>query len=129
MLLISVPTAPPRSCPDAGLTGNDIEDLVTIDFVAFVVHHNDPIAIAIVGNTQIGFFRQHARLQGTNVRRPDLFIDVEAIRLTAHRDNLSAQLAENIRRNVIGRAVSAVDHHFKALRLSSFGKVPLQNSI
>jgi hypothetical protein len=78
MLLISVPPRRRAAGPDAALTGNDIEDLVAIDLVAFVVDHNDPVAIAIQAIPRSAFC-QHARLQGTNVRRPDLFVDVETI--------------------------------------------------
>ena len=87
-----------------------------------MVNHDHPIAIAVVGNTQIGFLRQHARLQRTHVGGADLFVDVEAVRLAAHRDNLSAQLAEDIGGNVIGRTVRAVHHHFQRAEAQFVGK-------
>ena len=111
----------------------DVEDLVTVDFIAFMVHHYDPIAIAIVGNTQVGFFLQQARLQSTNIRRSDFFIDVESIRLTAHGDHLSAQLAENTRGDMVSRAVSAIDHHLQGVeaqlvRKGAFAKLDIAAS-
>ncbi len=81
-----------------------------------MVDHNDAVAIAIIGDTQIGFFGQHARLQGAYVGCPDLFVDVEPVRLTTHRDHLSTQLAEHIRGDVIGRAMGAVDNHFERIQ-------------
>ncbi|SSW74765.1 Uncharacterised protein [Klebsiella pneumoniae] len=87
-----------------------------------MVNHNHPIAIAVVGNTQIGFFRQHARLQRPHVSGADLFVDVETVWLAAHRDNLGSQLAEDIRGDVIGRAVRAIHHHFQRSQAQFVGK-------
>ena len=78
-----------------------------------MVNHDHTIAIAIQGNTQIGFFSQYTRLQGTHVCRADFFIDVQTVRLAADGDHFRTQLAENIRRNVIGRTVCTVHYNFE----------------
>ncbi|MNN45742.1 hypothetical protein D3C81_1600900 [compost metagenome] len=77
-----------------------------------MVHHDHAVAITIQRNTQIGFFCNHARLQRTNVGRTHFFIDVDAIRLTANRNDICAQFTEYIWRNVIRRAVRTIHHDF-----------------
>jgi hypothetical protein len=48
------------------------------------------------------------------VCRPNAAIDVEAIRRIADRDHIGAKLMKDIRRNVIGRTVGAVDEDLQA---------------
>lgn len=49
------------------------------------------------------------------VCRPYAAIDVEAVRRIADRDHIGAKLMKDIRRNVIGRTVGAVDEDLQAL--------------
>src|SRR5690606_15424910 len=41
-------------------TGDDIEDLIAIDLITFVIHHDDAVAITVERNPQVGFFSQNA---------------------------------------------------------------------
>jgi len=50
-----------------------------------------------------------------SVCRPYAAIDVEAVRRIADRDHIGAKLMKDIRRNVIGRTVGAVDEDLQAL--------------
>ena len=97
-------------------TSDDVHDLVAVDFITFVINHNDAVAVTVQSNTQIGFFRDYARLQRTNIGRADFFIDVHAVRFTANRNDVSTQLAQYIWRNVVRCAVSAVHHNFKLVQ-------------
>ena len=53
--------------------------------------------------------------QMLSVCRPYAAIDVEAVRRIADRDHIGAKLMKDIRRNVIGRTVGAVDEDLQAL--------------
>ncbi len=94
-------------------TRNDVEDLIAIDLVTFVINHDHTVTIAIQGNTQIGLFSQDTRLQGTHVCRANFFVDVQTVRLAADSDHFRTQLAEHIRRNVVSRTVGTVHHNFE----------------
>ncbi len=96
-----------------GFTGDDVHDLIAIDLIAFVVNHNNAVAIAVQRNTQIGFFRNHARLQGTDVSGADFFIDVHTVWLTANGNHVCTQLTQYIWCNVVRCTVSAIHHNFK----------------
>ncbi len=111
-------------------TGDDIHDLVTVDLIAFVVDHDHAVAVTVQRDTQIGFFRDHARLQGADVGSADFFIDVNAVWLTTDGNNIGAQLTQYVWRNVIRRTVSAIHHNFKLaqaqfIREGAFAKLDI----
>ncbi|QUJ01475.1 hypothetical protein KCP75_17400 [Salmonella enterica subsp. enterica] len=70
ILLISVLTAPPRSCPSPAQPLRDsIHDLIAIDFCAFMVSHDDDIP-SPSSAMRVRLLRQHARLQRARRSRP-----------------------------------------------------------
>ncbi|MNP56778.1 hypothetical protein D3C76_1515310 [compost metagenome] len=78
-----------------------------------MIDHDDAVAIAVIRNPQIGFFCEHAGLQRTNVGCTDLFINVQAIRFAADRNDFGTQFAKYIRCDVVGRAIGTIDHNFQ----------------
>ncbi len=95
-----------------------------------MVDHDHAVSVAIQRDTQIGFFCDHTRLQGTDVGSADLFIDVNAVWLTTNGDNIGAQLTQYIWRNVIRRTISAIHHNFKLaqaqfIREGAFAKLDI----
>ncbi|MPN39441.1 hypothetical protein SDC9_186969 [bioreactor metagenome] len=96
-----------------GFTGDDIHDLIAIDFIAFMVNHDHAVTVAIQRDTQIGFFREHAGLQGTHIGGTDFFVNIHAIGLTANGNHFRTQFTQHVRRNVVGCPVSAIHHNFK----------------
>ncbi|CNT63955.1 Uncharacterised protein [Salmonella enterica subsp. enterica serovar Bovismorbificans] len=94
---------------------DDIHDLIAIDFIAFMVNHDDPVAVAVKRDAEFRLLRQHARLQRAHVGRAHFFVNVDAVWLTADGDNGRAQLAQHIRRDMVGSAVGAIHNHFQAI--------------
>src|SRR5690606_9968031 len=45
------------------LAGDDEEDLVAIDYLAILVDHDDPVAVAVEGHADVGALGPHALLQ------------------------------------------------------------------
>ena len=78
-----------------------------------MVDHDHAVTVAVQRNAQVGFLCQNTRLQGTNISCPHLLVNVQTIRLAANGDDFRTQFAEDIRGDVIGRAISTVHHNFE----------------
>ncbi|MCW0450404.1 hypothetical protein NB706_003238 [Xanthomonas sacchari] len=61
----------------------------------------------------------HVGGEVVDVHRADAGVDVEPVRRGADRDHLRAQLAEQQRRDVVGRAVRAVQHQFQPAQVEA----------
>ena len=46
-----------------------------------------------------------------------VFIDVKAIRFTADADDVCAQFMKHLRRNMVTRAIGAIDHDFQTMQV------------
>src|SRR5258708_13586425 len=58
----------------------------------------------------------------SRIRRAYVVVDVEAVRLVADGDDLGAELVEHVRRDVVCRAVRAVDDDLQSLEIELVGK-------
>src|SRR5690606_33038798 len=89
--------------------------LVAVDNPPFVVDEQDPVAVAVEHDADVGAPVAHDRPRGGRMGRTAVEIDVEAVRLVGHGNDFGAELLEHVRGDVIGGAVGAVDHDPEAL--------------
>ena len=111
------------------MTGNDVDQLVAVVYPPLGVRHHQPVAIAVQRNAQIRAMGAHCVGQRLGMRGAAFIVDIEAVRLVADGDHLGPQLVQDVRGNVIGRAIGAVDHDPHAAQVEVLGKVLLQNSM
>ncbi len=105
----------------AGLpaAGQHVQQVVAVDRVALVVGHQHAVAVAVEGDAQLRAMLAHVAGEVVDVHRADPGVDVESVWRGADRDHLRAQLAEQQRRNVVGRAVRAVQHHLQPAQVEA----------
>ena len=60
--------------------GEDRHDLVAVHFVAFVVHGEAAVGVAVVGDAQVGAVLHHGGLERAQVGGADAVVDVQAVR-------------------------------------------------
>lgn len=68
------------------------------------------VGVAIEGHTELGFFRDDARLQTREMQGAAIGVDIAAVRRSAHGEDFGAEGAEQFRAEFIGRAVGAIEH-------------------
>ena len=101
---------------------DDVEQLVAVIAATLLVHHDQPIAIAIQREPDIGAMGDDLLLQVPGMHGSDTGIDVEAVRLRAGGNHFGAQLVKHRRRDVVARAVCAIDDDLEALEVELVGK-------
>src|SRR3982075_1801390 len=91
------------------------EQLVAIDQVSAFIDENDAVGVAIERDANVG--AHFANLAAQRLRRGGsaFLVDIESVRVDADSDNIGAQLPQRFRHHLIGRAVSAIDHHAQAV--------------
>ena len=89
--------------------GEDVEQLVAVVEAAGGVDDLHPVAVAVEGDAVVGAARAHRVDQRLRRGRAEAGVDVEAVGTAADRRHLGAELVEDLRRDVIGGAVRAVD--------------------
>ena len=102
-----------------------IQELVAVVHAAFGVNHDQSVAVAVEREAKVGTVIHDGVLQMAWMRRPDVVVDVEAIRLVADGDHLGAELMEHVRRDVVCCAVRAVDDDLQPLEIELVGKSAL----
>ncbi len=90
--------------------GDDAHELVAVDDVALLVDDEDAVGVAVEGDADIGAQFADLADQRLRRRRADLLVDVEAVGLDAHGDDLGAELPERLGRDLVGGAVGAIEH-------------------
>src|SRR5690606_27482888 len=100
----------------AAVGGNDVEQLVAVHLFALVIHEDNPVAVAIEGDAHVRPFLEHPLAKTLGGGGAALVIDVHSIRLNTHGDHFRPQLAEYVRRDVIGGTVGAVEHDLQTLK-------------
>ena len=80
---------------------NDIQQMITVQQIAFLIHHHQTIAVTIKGDTQIGRLFDNPLLQLLGMGRATALIDIEAVRLRTHRDDIRTKLVKYPRPSLV----------------------------
>ncbi len=109
--------------------GDHVQQLVTVDQPAEVIDHDDPIPVAVECDTGVGAHSGHGELQQLRLSRAATVVDVAAVGRAADRHDLGLQVRQDARRNLVGRAIGAVDHQLQPGEVRCRpGRIPAQNS-
>src|SRR5437763_1526247 len=95
---------------DAFDLGPDRVDLITVDGPPFCVDREHAIPVSVERDTEVRANPRDAVLQGVEVRRPAIDVDVGTVRRVSDRGDTCAELLERLRRDLGVRAVRTVDH-------------------
>ena len=101
---------------------DDIEHEIAVVERAVGIDHHHPVAVAVEGNAEIGLVFAHRTLQSFGMRRTAVEIDVEPVRFDADGNDFRAQLVEHRRRDVVSRAVAAIQHDAHAAQIQFIRK-------
>ena len=74
-------------------------------------------------------FLQHRRLEVAGMRRADAGVDIDAIGIVTDRHHLRAEFVEHGWRDVISRAMRAIDDELQTLQIELVRECALQNSM
>ena len=112
-ILFQFPAPEPVEC-------GDTEDIVAVHECPGFVAEQDPVAIAVVGNANVGSelagrFTNHFGKEGTA-----FFVDVGAVGHIVENGDARAQLAENTGSAFIGRAMPGIHHDAQAFEIHPF---------
>jgi len=102
---------------DLTMRGQHIEQHVAVDDRAVAVDHDQTVAVAIERNPVIRAVSEHLVAQSFGVSRADVVVDIEAIGRDADRNHIGAKLVENVRGDVVSRAMRAIDHDLHAAQV------------
>ncbi len=89
---------------------DQIEQLVAIHCRPGVIHHQDPITVAVEGDADVGVLVEHRLLQALQVSGAAVLVDVEPIWLHAQHADVRTELTEDAGRDLVGRTVGAIQH-------------------
>ena len=95
--------------------GDHGHDLVTVDDVALLVDNDNAVGITVEADADVGAHFAHLGAQRLRVGRAALLVDVEAVGLDAHLDDLGPKLPEHVGRHLIAGPVRAIDHDAQAV--------------
>ncbi len=95
---------------------------VAVHDPALLVDHDHPVGVAVEGDADLRPAPHHLGPRVVGVERPDLAVDVRAVR--AHPDGVDPgpELGEDEGGHHVGRAVGGVDHHPQAVEGEVAGK-------
>src|SRR5262249_54421837 len=91
------------------------QELVTVDDMAALVGDQNAGGIAVAPDAGVTAHLAHLAAQSLRRGRAAVAVDVEPVGLDANRDHLGAELPERLRCDLVGGAMSAIDHHPQAL--------------
>ena len=94
--------------------GDDGENLVAVDDVAFLVDDDHAVGVAVERDADVGAHFAHLARQRFGRGRADVEVDVDAVGLDADLDDFGAELPQRFGRHLVGGAVGAIDHHAHA---------------
>ena len=92
----------------------DVQDQVTVDDVALLVHRQAAVGVAVKGKAHVQVVLHHELLQAFQVSRAAISIDVGAVWIVVHHMGLRAQGVEDARGDAVGTAVGAVQADLQA---------------
>src|SRR6478752_5227185 len=87
-----------------------------------LVDDQDTIRVTIERNADIGAHLADLCAKRAQVGRPAIFVDVEAVRIDADRDDVRTHFPQCPRSNAIGGAVGTVDDHTQAFERHGLGQ-------
>ena len=74
------------------------------------VRQQHPVGIAVQRRAEIRALFLHRPDQVVQMSRAAVSIDIKTVRVDRNRDHFRAEIREQFRRNLVGRAVGAVNH-------------------
>lgn len=96
------------------VTSDGEENAVTIDDFPRFTDEEGAIGIAVKGDAELGAFRDDALLQAFEMKRTTACIDIAAVGRDAHRDDVRAKRAEELRAEFVCGAIRAIQNDSKA---------------
>ena len=115
-LLITVPTTGPSQLAGVAPRARQNEQqLVPVHAAAQLIHHHHPVAVAVEREADLRTHARNRQLQQFRRRRAAAVVDVAAVRRAADRHDFRTQIGEHPRRDLVARAVRAVDDDLVAL--------------
>src|SRR5690606_32695374 len=101
------------------ISGNDVEQLITINQFTLVIHEHYAVTIAIKGNTYIGTQLDHFFLKSFRLGRATTAIYISAIGLNKQRGNMCPQFGEYIGSNVVGGTIGTIQNDMHSFEVKS----------
>ncbi|MPN57617.1 hypothetical protein SDC9_205311 [bioreactor metagenome] len=99
----------------------DVQEFVAVVDAAVGIGHEQAVGVAVERDAEVGAGQAHFVGEVFGVGRPHAVVDVEAVGLVADGHDLGAEFVEDMRGNVVGGAVSAIDQDSQALEIE-FGR-------
>jgi hypothetical protein len=120
MLLMTVPTRVffLRALLLQEVLGADGHGMVAVHHLALVIHQNNPVAVPVQGDAQIGVMAADHGLQDGGVGGTALPVDVAAVGPDAEGDDLGPQLRQHRGSDPVGGAMGAVQSDLEAVQAS-----------
>ena len=76
------------------ILGADVHDLVTVHFIAVLIHSQAPVGITVKSETNVQFILFHIFLQGLNMCTAAVPVNVQAVRFIVYNIGFCAQRVE-----------------------------------
>src|ERR1051326_48204 len=96
--------------------------MIAIDHAPLLAHEDAAISIPVVRNAEVRLVLHDGFLERSWIDGSALMIDVRSIRLVAEHPYRCTQFAEDLRSDLIGRAVGAVHDDPEALKIEIAGQ-------
>ena len=100
---------PAEHAPALAVLGDHEQDVVAVEEVAARIGHDEPVAVSVEGDAGIRPVVEDGLTHPGRVDRPEAVVDVEPVRVHPDGHDLRTELREHAGRNLVGRAVRAVD--------------------
>ncbi len=104
------------------VTGDQPKNLIAVDEGAVLVGEHRPVGIAIEGNAEIGTVATDRLAHSLWCRRAAVQVDVRAVRTDVQRDDLRAQLEQDLRRHPISGAIRAIEDDAQPFQRAAAGQ-------
>ena len=95
----------------------DEQQLVAVDEVALLVGHQDPIAIAVQRNADVGPDRRYGQFEQFRVCRTAIVVDIATVRRATDGNDLGAQVGQRPRTDLVAGAIGAVEDDLQAFEV------------
>ena len=104
------------------LVDHQEQHFIAVEQPAFGIDHLQPVGIAIEGDAVVSTVGAYGSHQCVRMGCAETVVDVQAIGRAADGDHLGTKLMKHHGRDVIGRAMRAVDHNLQALERQVVGE-------
>ncbi len=82
---------------------------------ALLVDDDQPVRVAVERDADVRPARDDCFLEQLRLGRSAVVVDVEAVGLHADRDDVGAELPQSVGRDMVGRAIRAIDDDLQAV--------------